>query len=122
MRGLGVLGEKILILVPKIIQLAKSLEKENKAMANQILRSGTSVGANCHEAQSAQSKADFITKLHIALKENDETQYWLKMFYASQLIDDDTFTPLNTEIEEIGKLLTSTIKHTKENLEISKYD
>ena len=121
MRGLGVLGDKIMALVPQLINLSKSLTKEYKAMASQMLRSATSIGANCHEAQSAQSKADFVTKLHIALKENDETQYWLTMFHSINAISNDEYNQLTSNLQEIGKLLTTIIKHTKENMEISKY-
>ncbi len=84
-------------------------------LAKQILRSGTSIGANIRERKNAQTNADFITKLHIALKEADETQYWLELLVASEKISQSLFDSLNNDLREIIAMLTSSIKTTKEN-------
>ena len=79
-------------------------------MANQIYRSGTSIGANVAESINAQTNADFITKLSIALKEANETSFWLNTIYNSKLIDERGFMSLNSDNEEIIKILVSSIK------------
>ena len=80
----------------EIILLVRTLkEKRENIISNQIGRSGTSIGANINEAQYAQSKADFISKLQIALKEANETGYWLKLLYETGYIEEKTFTDLS---------------------------
>lgn len=86
-------------------------------MAKQLYRSGTSIGANVAESINAQTKADFITKLSIALKEANETQYWIKMCHQAGLIDQRGFNSINNDNEEIIKLLVSSIKTARKNLE-----
>ena len=85
-----------------------------RTLSKQLLRSGTSVGANVREAQSAQSDRDFIHKLEIALKEARETQYWLEILLESELIENPKFSPLLEEANEIGKILVSTTKKLKQ--------
>lgn len=103
----------------KIIHFAAYLEERHAYMfARQILKSGTSIGANARESWNAQSKADFINKLSIALKEADETAYWLELLVESNLIDQTTFQPLYKELMEIIALLTASIKTAKNNLKI----
>ena len=76
----------------EIIALVKDLKlKKENIIANQIGRSGTSIGANIHEAQYAHGKADFISKMQIALKEANETGYWLELLYRTQYIDESTY-------------------------------
>lgn len=76
----------------EIIKLVKQLkEKRESIISNQIGRSGTSIGANIHEAKYAQGKKDFISKLEIALKEASETGYWLELLYKTDYIDEETF-------------------------------
>jgi four helix bundle protein len=78
------------------------------------LRSGTSIGANCSEAKSAQSKKDFISKYAIALKEARETKYWLEVMIEAELISLEKFKGLMQETEEIIKILVTTLKKLKE--------
>jgi len=99
-----------------IISLYKFLVNEKKefVLAKQILRSGTSIGANINEALSAQSKRDFIHKLSISLKENRETSYWLNLLKDSSYIEKGLFNKLNEKCIEINKILSSIILTTKE--------
>jgi len=82
-------------------------------LSKQLLRSGTSIGANCAEAIYAQSRNDYISKYSIALKEASETQYWMKIMIKSQLVSENLFSVMNQEIVEIIKILTATIKKLK---------
>ncbi len=90
-------------------------EKKEFVMSKQILRSGTSVGANIRESKNAQSPSDFVHKLNIALKEADETQYWLEVMSLSETITPDEYNSMNNDLKEIIALLTSIIKTTKRN-------
>ena len=96
----------------RIIRFYKYLseEKHEYVLAKQILRAGTSIGANVRESYSAQSRADFINKLNIALKEADETQYWLEIFLESEIITQSEYDSLYTDLKEICALLASSIK------------
>ena len=99
-----------------IIELYKKMsEQKEYVLAKQVLRSGTSIGANIHEGLSAFSKQDFLYKLTIALKESRETEYWLKLIRETKLIEYD-FTILFDEITQLLKILTSIINKTKKNL------
>ena len=91
-------------------------EKQERVLSKQILRSGTSIGANLHECINAQSRADFISKLQIALKEANETEYWLELFYESEIIDKPMFESLYSDLNELISLLVSSIKTAKDNL------
>ena len=91
-------------------------EKNERVLSKQILRSGTSIGANLHECINAQSKADFISKLQIALKEANETDYWLDLFFESEIIDRQMYDSLYSDLNELISLLVSSIKTAKENL------
>ena len=82
-------------------------------MSKQVLRSGTSIGANIAEAQYAQSKADFLTKMHISLKEASETKFWLKLLHSTSYIDDSHIS-IMSDCDELIKILTSTCKTTKQ--------
>jgi len=84
-------------------------------LINQIIKSATSVGANIHEATYAASRADFINKLHIALKECMETEYWIELLYGSQSITEDVFKALMQEIGIIRKMLVKSINTAKSN-------
>ncbi len=99
----------------KIISLYRELTSNNKeyVLSKQILRSGTSIGANVSEATEAQSKADFIHKLSIALKEARETEYWIRLLIKAEYISSST--PLKEDINEIIRILTAIIKTSKEN-------
>ncbi len=101
----------------RIIKLVRLLQKEEgeKIISNQLFRSGTSIGANIRESYNAQSKADFINKLHIALKEADETAYWLELLYESNIINKAYFDSMYNDLKEIIALLTASIKTSKQN-------
>lgn len=101
----------------RIVHLYKYLcdEKKEFVLSKQILRSGTSIGANVRESQNAESKADFIHKLGIAQKETDETLYWLELLVATDYIEEKLFQSLNYDAEEILKILRSIIISSKNN-------
>lgn len=99
----------------EIIKLYKELiEKKEFVLSKQLLRSGTSIGANVHEAVSSESKKDFIHKLGIALKETREILYWLRLLKDSSYIDQQLFDPLHSTCLSIIKILNSIILTTKE--------
>lgn len=101
----------------EIIALVKDLKlKKESIIANQIGRSGTSIGANIHEAQYAHGKADFISKMQIALKEANETGYWLELLYRTQYIDESTYKKMNSMCTGLRAMLISSINTTKENM------
>ena len=97
-----------------VIQYCEVLESNKKfVLSRQLLRSGTSIGANCMEAQNAESKADFIHKIKIAAKEADETQYWLRLCDYSK--DYPNCTELLSKLEDIQKILNKILKTAKAN-------
>ena len=99
-----------------IINLVKALkEKRESIISNQIGRSGTSIGANIREAQYAHSKADFIAKLQIALKEANETGYWLELLYKTSYITEQEFKPLDSACGSIRVMLIASINTAKGN-------
>lgn len=91
-------------------------EKKEYVLSKQILRSGTSIGANIKEGINGQSKKDFLSKMSIALKEAEETEYWIELLKHSNYIDDKTSSLLLENCKEIIKILVTTIKTTKMNL------
>ncbi|MBB3188148.1 four helix bundle protein [Microbacter margulisiae] len=91
-----------------------SLEQREFVLSKQMLRSGTAIGALVKEAEHAQSKADFINKMNIALKEANETEYWLMLLKDSEYIDSKSFTSIVEDCREIVRLLISIVKTTKE--------
>ena len=99
----------------QIIRLCAQLEDERygQLLAKQLLRSGTSIGANVRERLNAQSRADFISKLQIALKEADETAYWLELLVESEMISQTQFTPLYNDLKEIIAIITASINTLK---------
>lgn len=102
----------------RIIKLNKYLmDKKETVISNQIYRSGTSIGANIAESINAQSDADFISKLSIALKEANETEYWLKNLLSGNYIDQNGFTSLFNDNEELIKMLVKSIKTVKARLQ-----
>ena len=100
----------------RIVQLCKHLRgtKKEYTLSKQLLRSGTSIGANIAEAQQAQSRPDFISKLNIALKETVETSYWLRLLQATDYLTQPEFHSIFSDCTELEKLLTSIIKTAKE--------
>jgi len=108
----NIIVEKTLAFALMIIEYAENLEERKKfVIANQVLKSGTSIGANVREAQNAESKADFIHKIKIAAKEADETQYWLLLCQLSKNYPD--CLQLQSEVEEILKILSKIISSSK---------
>ena len=101
----------------RIVRLYQYLTKNKKefVMSKQLLRSGTSIGANIHEANYAQSKADFVSKLQIALKECYESEYWLELFVKTNMIDAELYSKLKNDCGKIRRILISSINTTKEN-------
>ena len=88
--------------------------KVESALINQLLRSGTSVGANIHEAQYAQGTKDFISKFEIALKECNESEYWLELLYEVDSITKDDFDKFQKDCIELRRMLVSSVKKLKD--------
>ena len=100
-----------------LIELAKFLKSKNETIiSNQIGRSGTSIGANIREANHAQSKADFLNKMNIALKEADETDYWLNLLHDNGYLNDSNFESINHDCIRILKCLSAIVKSVKTKL------
>jgi len=100
-----------------IINLVKELKsKHETVISNQIGRSGTSIGANIHEANYAQGKKDFVSKLEIALKEANETGYWLEILFRTEYIDEKTYKSLSDQCASIRVLLITSCKTAKSNM------
>ena len=114
----NILYTKSMAFAIRCVNLYKHLTTEKKefVLSKQLLRSGTSVGANIRESRNAQSPADFINKLSIALKEADETQYWFELLHHTDFITDEEFTSINADVDELISILTSVIKKTKTKL------
>ena len=93
----------------------KHFDDAAKVLAKQFLRSGTSIGANCSEAEFAQSRADFLSKYSIALKEASECRYWIEVIIESNIVSENKFNKMLPELNRIIKILISTTKKLKEN-------
>ena len=93
----------------RIKNLYKYVVKEHKeyVLSKQLLRSGTSIGANVAEAQRGQSKADFAAKMSIALKEANETHYWIRLLYRTEFLTNSQYTSINADIQELIGILTA---------------
>ncbi len=109
--------EKSFSFAVRIVNLYKHLTSEHKeyVLSKQLLRSGTSIGANVAEAQKGQSKADFIAKMSIALKEANETHYWLKLLYKTDYLNKSQYDSINTDINELISILTAICKTSNSN-------
>jgi len=101
--------------VVKLCQVLDQTPGVSRTLANQLLRSGTSVGANVEEGQASQSRADFIAKYSIACKEARETHYWLRLLYASEIVAKPKLEVLLDEANQLVAILTSIIKITRKN-------
>ena len=114
----NILKEKTLLFALKIVEEYKNISSNSKefVLSKQLLRSGTAIGALVREAEHAESKADFIHKLNIALKESNETEYWLELLFKSKFINENKFNELNNNNVELLRLLISIVKSTKRNL------
>ena len=115
MKRENVIKNKSFLFSIRIVNLYKLITSERKeyVMAKQLLRSGTGIGALVREAEHAESKADFIHKLAIALKEANETEYWLDLLYETEFLNKSEYTSFQKDIKEILKLLVSIIKSSK---------
>ena len=114
----NLLIDKSIAFAARIVKLHLHLIKDKKetVISKQIVRSGTSIGANINEANYGQSKTDFISKMHIALKETAETEYWIKLLYLSEYIDNKMNESLLKDCIEIKRMLISSINTAKENM------
>lgn len=114
----SVIGNKSFAFAVRIVRLYQFLaDKHEFVLSKQILRSGTSIGANVSEALEAQSKRDFISKMSIALKETSETIYWLKLLKETDYLTEQQFHSIHGDAIEIKKILTAIIKTAKQRLE-----
>ena len=102
--------------IVKMVKFIKCTPKEY-GMLNQVFRSGTAIGALVSEAAYAQSPADFINKLSVALKECNETLYWLNILKDTEYLNEKEYESMNTDCREVLALLISSIKTTKQNIE-----
>lgn len=111
----NILIDKSISFAARIIKLSQYLtnNKKESIISKQIVRSGTSIGANINEANYGQSKADFIAKMHIALKETAETEYWLRLLVVSEYITDEEGKSLLNDCLEIKRILISSINTAK---------
>ena len=113
----NVLAEKSIEFAIRIVNCYKYLtkQKHETVMSKQVLRSGTSIGANVHEAIYAQSKADFVNKMNISMKEAGETSYWLTILHRTEYIDTEMYNSIDSDLKEILRIIASTIKTSKSN-------
>ena len=109
----NVIMEKSFAFSVRIVNLHNYLSREKKeyVISRQVYKSGTSIGANIAEAQRAQSTADFVSKMKIALKEANETQYWLQLLHETKYITEKEFLSIHGDLVEILKILTAICKH-----------
>ncbi len=114
----NILADKSVDFAIRITNCYKYLMKEKREdiMSKQLFRSGTSIGANIHEEIQGQSRADFVSKLNIALKEASETSYWLVVLHKANILEEKLFNSLKEDIDEIIRLLIASIKTTKKNM------
>ena len=99
----------------RIIKVCNEVKREKKEsiLTNQLVRSGTSIGANIAEAQNAQSRADFQSKLNIALKETTETKYWLRLLHATDYLTKEEFQSMESDCNAIERILSVSVKKLK---------
>ena len=111
----GVLSEKSVAFAIRIVKLFQYLESEKReyVLSKQVLRSGTSIGANVREAIYGQSRRDFLAKMSIALKEAVETEYWLELLSATGYLTEEQFTSVREDCGELARLLTATVKNLR---------
>ncbi len=114
--GGGDIRERAFMFAVRVVKLCQYLDEKpgvSRILAKQLLRAGTSVGANLEEAQGGQSRADFISKNAIALKEARETSYWLRLLAASEVMPESRIAELQKEIEELMRVIGAIIISTK---------
>lgn len=116
-RNENIVYQKSFQFAVKIVALSKQvMDKGEKILSKQILRSGTSIGANVREALEGQTKKDFIAKLSIALKEAAETDYWVELLLATKYLEEERYSDVKTDLTEIIKIINSIIKTAKNTL------
>lgn len=117
MKKENILADKTTKFAIRVVRCYKYLTEEKKeyVMSKQLLRCGTSVGANTYESLYAQTRADFISKLSIALKEASETSYWFIILHETGFLDEKLYTSLKTDIDEIIRIIISSIKTSRNN-------
>lgn len=113
----NVVKEKSFRFATRIVRACKFLRdaKNEYVISKQLLRCGTSVGANIAESRYAQSRADFVSKLSIAMKESAETEYWLRLLYETNYLTQTQYASLISDCDELERLLSSILKTTKAN-------
>ena len=111
----SVLLEKTMELAVRIVRMCQYLESERHefVMSKQVLRSGTSIGANVREAIYGQSRRDFVAKLSIALKETVETEYWLELLSRTEYLSEKQYGDIREDVSTVAKILTSTVKRMR---------
>ena len=111
----GITVDKSYAFAVRVVKLCRQLIVTQKefVLSKQLLRSGTSIGANVREGEDAQSRADFLHKFSIALKEANETSYWLDLLHDTGFINDEEYESIQTDCMELKKLLTSIVKTTR---------
>lgn len=108
-------SKEFAINIVKICRIIKEIKRES-VLTNQLLRSGTSIGANIHESKYAQTTADFISKMQIALKECFESKYWLELLFKIGMLEEVDYKQLQNECGSIRRMLISSINTSKQNL------
>lgn len=118
MKDNNTIKDKSLHFAIRIVKLYQHLseEKGERVMSRQLLRCGTSIGANIREAEHAQSSADFINKNNIALKEANETEYWLVLLHETEYLTDKEYESIIADCVELNKILVSIVRTSKQNL------
>ena len=115
MNGSNIVKDKAERFAIRIVKCSRYIRDKQReySLADQLLRSGTSIGANLSEAEFAQSKADFITKLSISSKEAAETKFWLKLLHETDLLEDKMFYSMYTDVKDIISLLVTILRKLK---------
>lgn len=111
----NIIKDKSFTFALRIVKMYQFLcdTKKEYVLSKQVLRSGTSIGANIRESEHGQSKADFIHKISIALKEANETEYWLELLFQSDYLEEKMYLSIKQDCEEILKILTAIVKTSK---------
>ena len=112
---MGIAGDKSKEFAVRIVRLYRYLcrEKREYVLSKQLLRSGTSIGANLAESEWAVSRSDFLSKVYIALKETSETKYWLELLYRTEFLTRKQFESVYKDAEELSKMLSATTRTMK---------
>ena len=115
----SILREKSKALAKRIVLLCRNIKQDRheSVLTNQLLRSGTSIGANVYEAQYAQGTKDFISKLEISLKEAHETEYWLELLFETGYLDAQAYKEIQNDCGAIRRIIISSIKTLKDKSE-----